>query len=189
MDTLICLETKRLILRNHTINDLHSYHKLLSDKDTMYYLKDIKTSSLEDSKTNLINVIEDASSNNRRNYFFRIENKVTKAYIGEIGYTVTGFTPLGKLVDLGYFIFPKFWNKGYVTEAVKEVIQFAFVDNNVFRISAGCIKDNKGSERVMQKCGMIKEAEFKMKVWYKGKMRDRVSYRLLKNEWMLNCIK
>ncbi|MDR3594477.1 MAG: GNAT family protein [Clostridium sp.] len=37
-----------------------------------------------------------------------------------------------------------------------------------------------GSERVMQKCGMIKEGEYKMKEWHDGKMKDRVSYRIIR---------
>lgn len=71
----------------------------------------------------------------------------------------------------------------------EEIIRFAFEDNYVFRISTGCIKDNLGSEKVMQKCGMIKEAELKMIEWYDGRMKDRVLYRLLKNEWVINGAK
>jgi ribosomal-protein-alanine N-acetyltransferase len=32
----------------------------------------------------------------------------------------------------------------------------------------------------MQKCGMIKEADFKSYTWHDGRMKDRVEYRLLK---------
>lgn len=71
----------------------------------------------------------------------------------------------------------------------EEIIRFAFEDNYVFRISTGRIKDNLGSEKVMQKCGMIKEAELKMIEWYDGRMKDRVLYRLLKNEWVVNGAK
>ena len=66
---------------------------------------------------------------------------------------------------------------------------FRIEDNYVFRISTGCIKDNLGSKKVMQKCGMIKEAELKMNEWHDGRMKDRVLYRLLKNEWVINGAK
>jgi ribosomal-protein-alanine N-acetyltransferase len=65
----------------------------------------------------------------------------------------------------------------------KELIRFAFEEDRVFRISCGCIKDNVGSEKVMIKCGMTKEAEFESFVWHDGKLKDRVEYRILKNEW------
>ena len=51
------------------------------------------------------------------------------------------------------------------------------------RVTTGCDPENKGSENVMIKCGMIKEANMKKKVWMHGRLRDRVEYRLLKEEW------
>ena len=180
---MINLHTERTIIRDHCYEDLLPHHALFSDKTAMYYLQDIATSTIEESKRNLQNAINEIDQPNRKFYFLRIEEKDSKEHIGEIGYTVTKFTPLGKLVGMGYFIRPKFWNKGYTTEALHELIRFAFEENDVLRISCGCIKDNIGSEKVMMKCGMIKEAEFKSFIWHDGKLKDRVEYRLLKSEW------
>lgn len=186
MCNFIKLETKRLIIRDHTIEDLHSHHLIFSDERVMYYLQDIKTKTLADSKSNLLSSIEEIGLESRKKYFLKIESKDLKDHIGEIGYTVTDFTPLGKLVHLGYFIFEKHWGHGYVTEALKEIMRFAFEENEVFRITTGCIKENIGSERVMINCGMTKEGEYKQCEWHDGKMKDRVSYRLLKSEWLIN---
>lgn len=150
----------------------------------MYFLPDLKTNSLQESQMNLLDAIKGITSKKRCKYFFRIELKSTLKHIGEIGYTVVDFTPIGKIVHLGYFTHSEYWNNGYTTEAVQEVARFAFEDDNVFRISTGYIKDNIGSERIMQKCGMIKEADSKLIEWHNGKMKDRVSYRLLKSEWI-----
>ena len=46
-------------------------------------------------------------------------------------------------------------------------------------------KRDIGSERVMQKCGLIKEAEHIDYEWHDGKMKTRLEYRLLKREWDL----
>jgi len=92
-------------------------------------------------------------------------------------------TPLGKIAGVGYLILPEYYGNGYVTEALREVIRFAFEDAGVYRINTGCLTENRASERVMQKCGMIKEAEFKEYTWHDGRMKDRVEYRLLKDEW------
>ena len=180
---MINLHTERTIIRDHCYEDLLTHHALFSNQTAMYYLQDIATSTIEESKINLLNAINEIDQPNRKFYFLRIEEKDSKEHIGEIGYTVTEFTPLGKLVGMGYFIRPKFWNKGYTTEALHELIRFAFEENDVLRISCGCIKDNIGSEKVMMKCGMIKEAEFKSFIWHDGKLKDRVEYRLLKSEW------
>lgn len=180
---MIELLTKRLLLRDHIWGDLETHHKLFSDKQVMYHLPDLKTHSLKESRANLETAIEQAGREKRRCYFLRIEELATNAHVGEIGYTVIDFTPVGKIVHMGYFTHKAFWGKGYVSEAAAELIRFAFEINGVFRISTGCLKENIGSERVMQKCGMIKEADFLKKEWHDGKMKDRVEYRLLREEW------
>ena len=43
--------------------------------------------------------------------------------------------------------------------------------------------ENVGSERVMQKCGLIKEAEHVDYEWHDDRMKTRLEYRLLKSEW------
>jgi ribosomal-protein-alanine N-acetyltransferase len=180
---MVKLYTERLIIRDHINEDLITHHELLSDKISMKYLPDIKTKNIKESEANLTKAIDESKSKNRKLYFFRMENKITKEFIGEIGYTVTKETPFGKIVDMGYFIKEKYWNKGYTTEALKKIIQYAFEENNVYKIKTGCIKENIGSENVMKKCGMIKEAEFKEHILHEGKLKDRVEYRLLKKEW------
>jgi ribosomal-protein-alanine N-acetyltransferase len=35
----------------------------------------------------------------------------------------------------------------------------------------------------MQKCGFIKDAERKAYVWHDGRLKDRVEYKLLRDEW------
>jgi len=149
----------------------------------MYYLQDIMTHTKAESLSNLETAITEAQSPNRTKYFFTIQHAATGAFIGSIGYTVTDATPLGKIVGVGYFILPEHHSLGYTTEALREVIRFAFEEDGVFRIETGCLTENKASERVMQKSGFIKEAERKQAKWHDGKMKDRVSYRLLKDEW------
>ena len=182
---MIQLETERLIIRDPLLSDLNDWHRLLSDPDTMYYLQDIKTRSLYESRENLEAAVNDVQNPNRTKYFFTIEGKKPRKFIGSVGYTVTDTTPLGKSVWAGYFILPEYHGKGYMTEAFQEVIRFAFENNDVYRISTGCFSDNKASERVMQKCGLIKEDGRDTCVLHDGCMKGRVEYRLLKDEWSL----
>ena len=185
---MITLLTDRLLIRDHVIEDLDTHHVLLSDETVMYYLQDILTKTIEESKINLMTAINDQNAKERKYYFFRIENNYTNEFIGEIGYTVVKNTPFGKLVEMGYFIQQHCWNKGYTTEALKRVMEFAFIENDVYRIQIGCNKENIYSERIMQKCGFIKEAEFKEYVFHDGKLKDRVEYRMLKKEWVCSEI-
>ena len=186
---MIQLFTKRLFIRDHIIDDLEKYHELFSNDRSMRYLEFLKTSNLEESKQSLQKAIDETNSNNRKYYFFWIENKETKEYIGEVGYNVILDTPYGKMATLGYYIKEEHWNKGYATEATKRILKYAFDENNVYRFIGECIKENIGSEKIMIKCGMTKEGEYKEYALNENKLKDGVQYRLLKYEWEKNCEK
>lgn len=179
------LETERLILHDYTLTDLDNYFKLKSDPETMYYMDDIRLATKEEARTELIWLMVDRTGGNRMFYFLHMELKSTHEQVGSIGYTVTDETPVGKLVHVGYFTYPKFWNNGYVTEALNKVLEFAFTEGNVYRVTTGCLAENIGSERVMQKCGLIKEAEHVDWEWHDNGMKSRFEYRLLRDEWRL----
>ena len=180
---MIQLITERLIVRDPLLTDIDGWHRLLSDSETMYYLQDILTHSLEESEQNLNIAIGESQNQNREKYFFTVESKETGLFIGSVGYTVIQVTPIGKIIEAGYFILPEYHGKGYVSEAFMEVLRFAFENNDVYRINTGCLSENQASERVMQKCGLIKEAEFKSYTWHDGIMKDRIEYCLLRDEW------
>lgn len=180
---MIYLETERLILRDYREDDFDDYFRLKADSETMYYLQDIQLFSKEEAEKDFHKVLEDMSKPDRKYYFLHIELKNSHEQVGSVGYTVTNDTPVGKMVGAGYFIYPKFWGNGYTTEAFRRVLKFAFSDNNVYRVSTGCLAENRASERVMQKCGLIKEAEHIDYEWHDGRIKTRLEYRLLKREW------
>lgn len=180
----IRLETPRLILRDYMPRDEEEYYQLKSNPETMgRYMRDIIIHSREEAREEFARVLADAQSPERGFYFLRAEEKETGRQAGAAGYTVESRTPAGKLVHAGYFYLPEFWGKGYGTEAMKAVIRFAFEEDGVYRITTGCLEENRGSERIMQKCGMVKEAERKNWEWHEGEMKTRLEYRLLREEY------
>lgn len=181
---MLYLETERLILRDFEEGDFENYFKLKSHPETMYYLQDIQLHSREEAIQDFRQVLADRSLANRRFYFFHMETKDTRQQVGSIGYTVTDDTPVGKIVNLGYFTYPSFWGQGYTSEALMAVLEYCFTADNVYRVTTGCLAENRGSERVMRKCGLIKEAEHIDYQWHDGKMKTRLEYRLLKREWL-----
>ncbi|WP_081647716.1 GNAT family N-acetyltransferase [Butyrivibrio sp. VCB2006] len=76
--------------------------------------------------------------------------------VGSIGLTLEGSPerPLGdNEAELGYWIGYPYWNRGFVTEAVKEVIRHGFDDLGLTRILCGYFDGNLRSKRVQEKCG------------------------------------
>jgi len=175
---MVILETDRLFIRDYKRSDLSDLHRLLSDKQTMYFLDDISTDTLEESAQNLETVLLNADG-----HYFCICKKETNECIGSIGYTVMANTPLGKVVHLGYFLFSQQHGNGYATEAVRKVIEFAFWRDGCIRMTTACYKENEPSRKVMEKAGFQKEGERIKAQYHDGVMKDRLEYGFNKDDF------
>ena len=61
--------------------------------------------------------------------------------------------PTGSL-EFGYFIVPSYQQQGYGTEASKAMVDWAFCQPSVQKLTAGCNADNIASKRILEKIGM-----------------------------------
>ncbi|WP_078593073.1 GNAT family N-acetyltransferase [Evansella clarkii] len=77
----------------------------------------------------------------------------TDRIIGDIGFK--GKPTLEKMVEVGYGILPSAQNRGYATEAVGELIRWAFTSPEVDKVTAECLDDNSPSIKVLEKLKMV----------------------------------
>ena len=140
------IESKRLILRDYKESDLNDLHRLFSDKETMYYLDDIMTRTLDETAKSL-----QYSMANADGQYFCICDKSTGQFMGGIGYTITDTTPLGKIVHMGYSLLPEHHGHGYMTEAAKKVIEFAFTQDDCIRIPPAASKPMRPAARLWRR--------------------------------------
>jgi ribosomal-protein-alanine N-acetyltransferase len=176
---MVTIQTERLILRNQQESDLYDMHRLWSDKDTMYYLDDILTHTIDETAHYL-----KIGMSNTDGHYFCICDKENGNFLGNVGYTITETTPFGKIVHMGYFLLPEYHRKGYMPEAVKKVIEFAFTKDDCVRITTGCYRDNEASRKVMEKVGFRKEGEKIKAQYHDGVMKDRLDYAINKDDYM-----
>lgn len=78
--------------------------------------------------------------------------KKTGEVIGDVGFK--GEPDVKGIVEIGYGIVPPAQGKGFATEAVQAVIQWAFSSPAVKQIVAECHADNLASIRVLEKLHM-----------------------------------
>jgi [ribosomal protein S5]-alanine N-acetyltransferase len=81
-------------------------------------------------------------------------DKETHTIIGDIGFK--GKPDSEGTVEVGYGMAPAARNKGYATEAVNEIIQWAFSTDYVQKVVAECLTDNIPSIKVLEKVKMEK---------------------------------
>ena len=61
--------------------------------------------------------------------------------------------PRGGEPEIGYWLGVPFWGEGYATEAVRALLDYAFEDLALDRVTAGARVSNPASRRVLEKCG------------------------------------
>ena len=82
--------------------------------------------------------------------------------------------------EIGYWIGESYWGKGYATEAVKLLIDYAFEELDLLRVYACVFEYNTGSMRVLEKVGFEKEAIIKYSIIKEGKILDEHLYSIRK---------
>lgn len=98
----------------------------------------------------------------------------TGQVIGTIGYTE--WDEENEILEIGYSLSREYWNQGYMTEALQEVIRLSFEKLPVHRLEAMHEASNPASGRVMEKCGMVQEGLMHGRIWNKTHFSDVVMY-------------
>jgi len=75
---------------------------------------------------------------------------------------------------MGYKIDQQNSNNGYMTEAVKTVVGYAFNDLKLHRIEANIMPRNAASMKVVEKCGFVNEGLSKKYLKINGRWEDHV---------------
>ena len=78
--------------------------------------------------------------------------------------------------ELGYVMARAEWGQGLASEAVKLTLARGFQELGIERIEAFVDPANVGSVRVLEKCGLEREAEFSRFLVHRGSVRDRYLY-------------
>jgi RimJ/RimL family protein N-acetyltransferase len=87
-----------------------------------------------------------------------------------------------KDAELGYWIGRTYWNQGYATEAVSEVIRYGFEEEGITKIWCQALDSNRQSARVQEKCGFRFDHRGVFSNPYVGEVVTSVSV-LSKKDW------
>lgn len=85
--------------------------------------------------------------------------------------------------ELGYVFAPEAGGYGYATEACRAVLELAFGDLALHRVSARLDARNSPSARLARRLGMRQEAHLVEDEMFKGEWSDTVVFGLLDREW------
>lgn len=173
------LQSERLSYRKLKDSDAPQILKLRGDKETMKFIPRPLATSIDDA-INHINLINEKIEQNI-DINWAVTEKENNKCIGIMGFYRT--QPENYRTELGYMILPEYWGKGYVTEAVKTLLNYAFNTLNFHSIEAVIDSRHIASEKVLIKNGLRKEAHFVEDFFYNNEFSDTVKYGILKREF------
>lgn len=151
------LETERLRLRAITVEDAEDVFDYGKDPESNMFMPWPTHLTIADTYAYLETIPKNHAARERLG--FAITLKEDGKFIGSCDYHTISLAH--HRVMLGYVLNKKHWGNGYMTEAVHEMIRFAFEEMEMHRVSAHCDEDNIRSARVMERCGMKFEGMMK----------------------------
>ena len=145
------LETPRLILRDIRMEDIQEYYeRLFSDGDVCRYLLFDPHQDIGESYEQIQGILQQYEEG--KFYRWGITEKDDDSLIGIIG--LVRIEEETSQCSFAYLLGCDYWNRGYGTEVLKEVIRFAFEELELKRIVAAHMAENPASGAVMRKAGM-----------------------------------
>lgn len=170
------IETERLILRDASVDDAEDMFEYAKLEEVTKYLSWKPHVSVKDSEKILDMLSKEAKE--KDSYTLKaIVLKENDKMIGTIDARIFGDGL--KDAEFGYCLNPKYWNKGYMSEALKAFIQALHKERGVENVFGSFERENIASKRVMQKNEMYYYETVKRNFKNKGEV-ELIRYKELR---------
>ncbi|RLL43699.1 GNAT family N-acetyltransferase [Oceanobacillus piezotolerans] len=179
MERFPVLETNRLQLVEISHQHEEALYDILSRKEvTLYYGKDnmVYRSEARELVENLRQLYKQ-----RRCIRWGLILKEKDLLIGTVG--LNNLSIWSKKADISYELHPSYWRQRLTTEAVQEVLDYAFGHLGLFRVGAITYPENHASNQLLSKIGFKKEGILRGYLHQSYASHDAIVQSLLKPEW------
>jgi ribosomal-protein-alanine N-acetyltransferase len=118
----------------------------------------------------------------KNDIFFEIWHKKDKKPIGYARLMrIMWFT---RNAHIYFLVDPEYWGRNLGTEAGKLVVDYAYKELNLHKLTARTFAPNKASQKVVEKIGFKHEITLKKEVYIDGEHVDVIEYVIFKDDWM-----
>ena len=176
------LPTERLILRTMTPADVDDVHSYQSRADVCRYLPFEPRSRHEVAERVARYAAAVALASDGDYWQLAIElDRAPGRVIGDVYFCLTSV--LHASGEIGWTLHPDYVGSGYMTEAAGAVMEVAFRDLGLHRVSARLDPRNRSSAALCERLGMRREAHFREDLWFKGEWGDTSVFAILDRDW------
>lgn len=150
---MIVMETPRLILRNWCEEDRDFFYRINSDPVVMEFFPGPRSRAASDALMDRVatNISDDKIG------FYALQEKSSGNLVGMTGLARTDLEPFIRkdTVEIGWRLVPEYWGKGYVGEAARASLNYAFNERGQDEVVAFAVHNNHRSTAVMERLGML----------------------------------
>ena len=152
----VILNTERTYLREFLLTDAEAFYSLNEDPEVIRYTGDEPFSSIAEAEA-FIKAYDQYQVNGYGRWAVCLKD--TDAFMGFCGLK---YHPDEDLTEVGFRFYRKYWNQGFATETAKACIELGFNEFELPAIYAHADRENFGSIRVLEKCGLsfVKPIEY-----------------------------
>lgn len=181
-NTLQTIDVDRIKLRKIEYFDSREIFDIFSSEETMKYYGMFPFTKVEET----LKLIEHFSNSIVENTSLRwgIELKSKNKLIGTCGFH--SWNKKHRRAEIGYELNKDYKHKGYMSEALGEIIKYGFDHMELNRIEALIYPENTASKSLIKKLGFVEEGILEEYCIFLGKGQDLVMYSLSKKRYEEN---
>jgi ribosomal-protein-alanine N-acetyltransferase len=168
------LQTERFLLQQILPEDQPFIFEGLSHPQVIpHYGVQYKT--LEETRVQM--VYYDQLWRSGKGMWWKIKDRSTAQHAGAIGFN--NYESTHRKCEIGYWLLPKFWGKGIITEVFQVVIPYLFNEKKAHRIEALIELENGASCAVVERAGFTREGTLRDYEWKNDRFISLFLYSLL----------
>ncbi|MES2583602.1 MAG: GNAT family N-acetyltransferase [Pseudomonadota bacterium] len=150
------LRTPRVLLRQWKDSDADAWAAMNANPEVRRYFPSVLDRAQAQGEADRIR----ASITQRGWGMWALEVPGVHAFAGFVGLNLPGFeAPWMPAVEIGWRLAPNTWGQGYATEGAAAALHFAFTQLELPQVVAMSVPGNSPSHRVMERIGMVRDAE------------------------------
>ncbi|MFJ3650628.1 GNAT family N-acetyltransferase [Streptomyces murinus] len=146
-----------LTLREVTLDDAPAVQRIYCGASVRFTHRNGYRMTPEDAHRRVTEVLHKAREKPRTVWDFAI------AIDGDMCGLITLRASGPELGSLSYILRHEVWGRGYATEAVRDIVAFAFAHTDLRRVTAKHHPDNLASGRVLEKAGFTRVATLRLR--------------------------
>ena len=171
------METSRLILRHWRESDFEDFLTFAADPQVMLASGATPAGDLAEAQSSFRRALWDSGC-------YAIVLKETGRAVGKIKFQKDIRRYKVNSLSIGYELAREHWGHGYMTEALRAMIQCGFERKKIDMLAIGHFSGNQRSRRVIEKCGFQYEGVIRRAFGRcDGQVFDDVCYSILREEY------